>query len=124
MASTPLLPGQPILNIPKYTESTSLTYTQPLNDQYSLIARVTNSYVGPSTDTSFGYTHLSPYDIGGLRAGVKRDGLSGYVFVDNLTNKHAELSTNTTSFSWIVPSVTRVATNQPLTLGIDVSYGF
>jgi outer membrane receptor protein involved in Fe transport len=124
VASTPLTPGTPILNIPKYTESTSLIYTRPLNEHLSLLARATNSYVGPSTDTSFGYTHLSPYDIVGLRTGVKHDSLSAYLFVDNLTNKHAELSTNTTSFSWIVPSVTRVATNQPLTVGIDVSYGF
>jgi outer membrane receptor protein involved in Fe transport len=124
VASTPLLSGTPILNIPKYTESTSLTYTRPLNDQYALIARATNSYVGPSTDTSFSYTNLSPYDIVGLRAGLKRDSLSGYLFIDNLTNKHAELSTNTTSFSWIVPSVTRVATNQPMTFGVDFTYSF
>jgi iron complex outermembrane receptor protein len=124
VAATPLLPGTPILNIPKYTESTSLTYSQPLSDHYSLTARATNSYVGPSTDTSFAYTHLSPYNIVGLRAGVKRDALSGYLFVDNLTDKHAELSTNTTSIAWIVPSVTRVATNQPRTIGVDLSYGF
>jgi len=124
VASTPLLPGQAILNIPRFTESTSLTYTQPLNGQYTLIGRATNSYVGPSTDTSFSYTHLSPYNLIGLRAGIEHDALSGYLFIDNLTNKHAELSTNTTSLSWIVPSVTRVATNQPLTFGVDVTYGF
>jgi outer membrane receptor protein involved in Fe transport len=80
--------------------------------------------VGPATDTSFSYTHLSPYNLVGLRAGIERDALSAYLFIDNLTNKHAELSTNTTSLSWIVPSVTRVATNQPLTAGIDVTYSF
>jgi len=124
VSATPLLPGQAILNIPRFTESTSLTYTKPLNGQYTLVARATNSYVGPSTDTSFSYTHLSPYDLIGLRAGIERDTLSVYLFIDNLTDKHAELSTNTTSLSWIVPSVTRVATNQPLTGGIDVTYTF
>ncbi len=124
VSSTPLMSGTPILNIPKYTAGTSLTYTHPLDDEYSLIARITNSYVGPSTDTSFSYVNLEPYDIVGFRVGVEGSSLSAYFFVDNLTNKHAELSTNTTSFSWIVPSVTRVATNQPLTLGIDVSYRF
>jgi outer membrane receptor protein involved in Fe transport len=124
VATTPLAVGTPILNIPKYTESTSLTYTHVIDDTLSFVARATNSYVGPSTDTSFTYVDLDPYDIVGLRAGLEGDSWSGYLFIDNLTNKQAELTTNTTSFSWIVPSATRVATNQPRTFGIDLSYRF
>jgi iron complex outermembrane recepter protein len=124
VSTTPLAPGTPITNIPKYTESTSLTYTRPVSDNYSLVLRASNSLVGPVTDTSFTFTRLSPYDLVALRAGLKSDHLSGYLFVDNLTNKIAELSTNTTTFSWIVPSITRVATNRPRTIGIDLSYRF
>jgi outer membrane receptor protein involved in Fe transport len=124
VATTALTPGTPILNIPNYTESASLTYTHPISDQYSVMARITNSYIGPSTDTSFTYVHLDPYDIIGIRTGLEGENWSGYFFIDNLTNKHAELSTNTTSFSWIVPSVTRVATNQPRTFGVDLNYRF
>jgi outer membrane receptor protein involved in Fe transport len=124
VSTTALTVGTPILNIPKYTESTSLTYDHPINDQYRWVSRIANSYVGPSTDTSFAYVHLSPYDLASVRTGIDAARWTAFLFVDNLSNKHAELSTNTTSFSWIVPSVTRVATNQPRTFGIDVGMRF
>jgi hypothetical protein len=50
--------------------------------------------------------------------------LSGYLFADNVTNKHAELGINTTGFSWTIPSLERVVTNQPRTIGVDVKYDF
>jgi len=124
VSTTALTVGTPILNIPKYTESTSLTYSHPLNEEYKWVTRIANSYVGPSTDTSFTYIHLSPYNLTTARTGVDVEHWSAYFFIDNLANKVAQLSTNTTSFSWIIPSVTRVATNQPRTFGIDVSYRF
>jgi hypothetical protein len=46
------------------------------------------------------------------------------VFADNLTNKHAELGINTTGFSWTIPSLVRVVTNQPRTVGVDLRYKF
>ena len=124
VSTTALTVGTPILNIPKYTESTSLTYAHPLNDNYKWVTRLANSYVGPSTDTSFTYVHLSPYDLASARTGIDTERWSAYFFIDNLSNKHAALTTNTTSFSWIIPSMTRVATNQPRTFGIDFSYHF
>ncbi len=123
-ADPALVKGTPILNIPKYTESTSLTYRRPVTDAYEFIGRISNSYVGPSTDISYTYKQLEPYDIVGVRAGLVGPHWSGFLFVDNLTNKHAELSINTTSFSWVTPSVTRVATNLPLTAGVEIAYKF
>jgi outer membrane receptor protein involved in Fe transport len=123
-ADAALVPGTPILNIPKYTESTSLTYRRPFNDDYQFMARISNSYVGPSTDISFGYVPLAPYDLVNFRTGLEGSHWSGYFFIDNLTNKHAELSVNTTSFSWVIPSLTRVATNLPLTAGVNLAYKF
>jgi len=123
-ADPALVDGTPILNIPKYTESTALTYRTPFNDDYQYMARISNSYVGPSTDISFGYIHLAPYDLVNFRTGLEGSHWSGYFFIDNLTNKHAELSVNTTSFSWVIPSLTRVATNLPLTIRVNVAYKF
>jgi len=31
---------------------------------------------------------------------------------------------NTTAFAWTIPSVERVVTNQPRTIGVDVHYNF
>ena len=123
-ASPTLVSGTPILNVPTYTESTALTYTTPLSERYDFVARVTNAYVGPSTDISYGYVNLPAYDLVGLRGGVVGDSWSANLFIDNLTNKHAALSVNTTAFDWIIPSLTRVATNQPMTIGLDVNYRF
>ena len=119
-----LASGLPILNIPKYTETTSLTYTTPVSDAYKFMARVNNSYVGESTDIEYTYATLPAYDLVGLRFGLISDKLSGYVFADNLTDKRAELGINTTGFSWTIPSLERAVTNHPRTVGLDIKYNF
>jgi hypothetical protein len=53
VSTTALTVDTPILNIPKYTESGALSYTYPVNQDYSVIVRLTNSYIGPATDSSF-----------------------------------------------------------------------
>ncbi len=85
----------------------------------TFVARATNSYVGPSTDTSFSYTNLQPYDLVSIRGGVEADAWSAYFFVNNLTNKIAELSTNTTSF--LVDSCRRSPVSRPISRGHSVS---
>jgi hypothetical protein len=123
-ADSAFVPGLPILNIPKYTETTSLTYLTPVSANYKFMARVNNSYVGQSTDVDYIYETLSSYDLVGLRFGLVSDRLSGYLFADNLTDKRAELGINTTGFSWTIPSLVRVPTNQPRTIGVDLKYKF
>jgi outer membrane receptor protein involved in Fe transport len=117
-------PGLPILNIPKYTETAALTYLTPVSTSVKFMARVNNSLVGPSTDVQFNYATLPSYDLVGLRLGLVGEHLSGFLFSDNLTDKRAELGINTTGFSWTTPSLERIATNQPRTIGVDVTYKF
>jgi outer membrane receptor protein involved in Fe transport len=124
VSTTALTVGTPILNIPKYTGNASLTYTQPVSDDVAIVSRVSDSYVGPATDISFAYVPLASYNLVGARMGVDASRWSAFVFVDNATNSHARLTTNTTSFSWVIPSVTRISTNQPRTFGLDASYRF
>ncbi|HUN24758.1 MAG TPA: TonB-dependent receptor [Steroidobacteraceae bacterium] len=123
-ADPSLVPGLAILNIPKYTETTSLTYTKPLFGDVSFTGRLSNSYVGPETDIEYTYATLPPYDLIGLRFGLTGKRLSGYLFADNLTDKRADLGINTTAFAWTIPSVERVVTNQPRTIGVDLTYSF
>ena len=84
--------GTPILNVPKYTESASVTYTRPLSAQMRLVSRLSNSYVGPATDIAYTYETLSPYNLVAARIGLATDKWSAFLFGDNLANKHAELS--------------------------------
>jgi iron complex outermembrane recepter protein len=123
-ADPALVQGLPILNIPKYTANAALAYVHPINADYDFTARVMDSYVGHSLDVAFSYQELSAYNIVTLRLGAVSKGLSGYFFVDNLTDERAALSVNTTSLSWVSPSTTRVSTNQPRTIGIEASYKF
>jgi outer membrane receptor protein involved in Fe transport len=117
-------PGLGLLNVPKYTETTSLTYTKPISSNLKFMARVNNSYVGEATDIDFTYGTLPPYDLLGLRFGLIGERLEGFLFADNLTDKRAQLGINTTGFSYTIASLIRVATNQPRTIGVDLKYRF
>jgi outer membrane receptor protein involved in Fe transport len=123
-ADPALVPGFPILNIPKYTANAALMYVHSINADYDFTARLMDSYVGSSKDVSFTYQELPAYNIVNLRLGAVSKGLAGYFFVDNLTNERAALSVNTTSLSWVNPAITRVSTNQPRTIGIEAKYKF
>lgn len=46
------------------------------------------------------------------------------LFVDNLTNKVAVLTTNNRQFQFNIPQLTRIATNQPRTFGTEINYKF
>jgi len=70
------------------------------------------------------YTQLPGYSLTNIRAGIQsRDHWSATLFVNNLTNKHAQLEA---LFVENEPSAAynRIITNQPLTAGIDLTYRF
>jgi iron complex outermembrane recepter protein len=123
-ADPSLVPGLPILNIPKYTETTSIDYTRPVFDGYNFTGRLSNSFVGSETDIEYTYATLPSYNLVDLRFGLVGGRLSAYLFGNNLGDKRAELGINTTAFAWTIPSVERVVTNQPRTIGIDINYKF
>src|SRR3984957_9035022 len=110
----------------------SLNYSRPLGDSYTFTARLENSYTGPRYSIFFSnpyeftgtYRQLPGYDLINVRAGVKfLDKWSAAAFVNNLTNKHAQLESMFTE-NEPQPSFTRIETNQPLTAGVDLTYRF
>jgi outer membrane receptor protein involved in Fe transport len=123
-ADTALVPGINILNIPKYTQTASLNYAQRAFGDFDFTARLSNSLVGPMTDIQYTYATLPSYNLLALRFGLVSKQLSAYLFGENLTDKRAALGINTTAFAWTTPSVVRVVTNQPRTIGIDLNYKF
>jgi outer membrane receptor protein involved in Fe transport len=118
-----IVSGERLLDVPQFTANTSISYRQPLNEQLTMVARVTNSYVDSIQDITFTRNTLPPYDLVGMRAGVDAGHWSAYLFADNLTNKRALLS-DTGALSANISILQRIATNQPRTIGLDLSIRF
>lgn len=115
----------PILNVPKDAASLSLIYSTEVFSNYQLTGRVSDSYVGPAFDQAYAFAiPLPSYNIANARLGIGNGKWNATLFVDNLTNKIAELSTNNTQFQFNVPQLVRVSTNQPRTFGTEINYRF
>jgi iron complex outermembrane recepter protein len=110
----------------------ALNYFKPLNSSYAFTARLESSYTGPRYSIFFSnpyeftgtYRQLPGYDLVNVRAGIKcRETWTATLFVNNVTNKHAQLESMFTE-NEPQPDFTRIETNQPLTGGIDLTYHF
>src|SRR5579862_8907731 len=98
----------PILNVPKDAASLAILYTTPVFNGYQLTARLDDTYVGSSYDASFYFgIPLPSYNIASARVGLAGDKWSVHLFVDNLTNKVAEITANNTSFQVNIPGLVR-----------------
>jgi outer membrane receptor protein involved in Fe transport len=114
----PLAAGTRINNIPKYTADVSLNYDTQLTQAYKLHGRLAEAYVGPVTDVAYYREVLGPYGLMDFRLGVGKEPWTASLFGTNLTNKHAALTIDNTVFAWQQPTITRVSTNQPRTIGL------
>jgi outer membrane receptor protein involved in Fe transport len=121
---TGITDGTRVLNIPKQTASAAMIYDHRVNDTTDWVSRATDSFVGNQADIAFYPTVDPSYNLIDFRSGLVASKWSAYLFGDNLTNKHAVLTSNNTAFSWNTPAVTRVTTNQPRTIGIDLMRKF
>lgn len=116
--------GDRVQNVPNVTDTTSISYTRPVTADYDLVLRATNVYTGNSTDPSFTpITQVPSRDLVNIRAGLSsHNRMSVFFFVDNLTDKRAYIADPEEIFVF-VPSINRVTTNQPRTIGVQLSYG-
>jgi len=115
-------PGQPLLNIPKYTGAASLAYEHPIFHEATLTARVSEAVVGPQWDVAYAEEQLPSYALTALRVGVGRGQWAATLFVDNLTNKLAVQTINNTFFTGNIPDLIRGTVNQPRTIGVKLDY--
>jgi iron complex outermembrane receptor protein len=120
----PVYSGQRITNIPKYTGDLALSYESELPQNYQFKFRVAESYVGPVQDTAYYRENLGPYGLLDFRTGVGKDAWQVSLFGTNMTNKHAALTIDNTVFAWQQPTITRVSTNQPRTVGLGFETKF
>jgi outer membrane receptor protein involved in Fe transport len=114
----PITPGTRVTSIPKYTGNLAVSYETMLPKDYKMTARVAESYVGPVYDTAFYAETLGSYGLMDFRMGVGKEDWTTSLFGTNLTNKHAGLTIDNTVFAWQQPTITRVSTNQPRTIGL------
>jgi outer membrane receptor protein involved in Fe transport len=114
----PISSGERVTSIPKYTGNLAVSYETMLAQDYKLTARVAESYVGPVFDTAYYAETLGSYGLMDFRLGVGKEAWTASLFGTNLTNKHAGLTIDNTVFAWQQPTITRVSTNQPRTIGI------
>ncbi len=107
-----------------------LSYMKGIGSRYTFTAQVESSYTGSHYSLAFGngfetngqYIKLPGYDITNLRIGLQSDdGWTAALFVNNLTNTHAQLE-NLFQLNEASSAFNRVVTNQPLTAGVDLTY--
>jgi iron complex outermembrane receptor protein len=117
-----IVAGQPLLDAPRWTLSTSLKYQHPLG-RYTFVAEGQNSYQSQSYDLSYQLNRLPGRDLTNLRSGLEGDKWSVYAFANNVLNRHYALE-NLNLLTFTGPDYNRVATNQPLTAGLEVEVRF
>ena len=122
--STPGTDPSRIVNVPRYTGVVSLEYQAQLSQDLNGLFRISDSIVGPIEDISYVRETLPSHAFLDARAGVTRGSWGAYVFATNLTNKIAALTIDNTTFAWQQPTIIRVSTNQPRTIGLDFQYKF
>jgi len=122
LAAAGIVDGQPLLNAPHWTANSVLRFEQPVGDR-NLVFQLRNAYASSSYDLSYQINQLPSRDTMGLRVGLDTKHWSAYLFADNVLNQHQRLE-NINLLSYTAPPYNRVATNQPLTVGLTVEVGF
>ena len=111
--------------MPKETANLSLVYSTQFANGYKFSARAVDSFIGTTVDEAFYFgIRLPPYDLVNLRASLAGERWQAALFITNVTDKVAEISSNNTSFQFNTPAVIRYSTNQPRTFGTQFDYRF
>lgn len=116
--------GDVIQGVPNWTVAASGEYIYPLTSDMEGILRADFNYYGRSFSTNNGDQRLRPsWNALNLRAGVILEAWEITLFVDNVTNEHANLA-DSRSIAAETPTRPRIVTNRPRTIGIDVRTRF
>lgn len=118
--------GSPVYDVPNWTGNTSLTYTKPINSDWTFVGSADYSYMGRSYSGNNDPTNpreRGSYRLIDMRLAVEH-GIMQYALVGkNLTNDIANLGDNR-SLAAETPGRPRLAINQPRTIGIEVRASF
>jgi hypothetical protein len=111
--------------VPKEEATLQLVYTTSVLGNYKLTARAVDSFVGSAVDEAYYFgISIPPYNIVNARVTLAGDKWVAALFINNLTDRITEISSNNTSFQFNVPQVIRYSTSQPRTAGAQIDYHF
>ncbi len=116
--------GDYVQGVPNWTVAASGEYIFPMSNEMDGIIRADFNHYGRSFSSNNGEQRERPaWTALNVRAGVIRDSWEITLFVDNLTNEHANLA-DSRSIAAETPGRQRIVTNRPRTIGIDVRTRF
>jgi outer membrane receptor protein involved in Fe transport len=125
--------GDRIPQVARESFEIGVNYTQPVFTGAEAFGHLDYRVVGDAWSTNNSVTdpttgHVIPlirpaYHMADLRAGLRNGPAEYALFVKNLTNEVVNLS-DTAAVSFPAPGITRVAVNQPRTIGVEVRYRF
>ena len=120
--------GQLLPDVPKWSGGSNISYSRDLGDSYQFTFRIDHTYVGKRVGlasyqgvVNSSRAPLAGYNLFNLRTGINaKAGWSVALFANNLTNRRAYLE-NAAQLGLPNASYNRVVTNQPRTIGLDLS---
>ncbi len=119
-----ITPGTRVINVPKYEAAAGIDYQAAVTDSINSIFFVSLTMTGNSEDQAAYRQVLPSHNNLDARFTLAGNVWSAALFGTNLTNKLAALTIDNTVFAWQTYAITRVSTNQPRTVGVDVQYKF
>lgn len=123
-------PIHKLSDVSPVTANVNLEFSRELGTKYTMTARLDAAYVAARYSIAFPYgaslngeyIQLPSYALTNIRAGIQSSsGWGAALFANNLFNKQAQLES---LWQETLPSASfnRIITNQPLTVGIDLTY--
>jgi outer membrane receptor protein involved in Fe transport len=127
----PVQIGDPLLNTPRWAYAASADYTRPLTQDFEFTGHLDYSYSGWTAavfDKTSPFYRRPSYNLVNLTLGLRNlpQRWQAKLFVDNLTNKHADTGVfaSNTGNNVLPPDVKEIGLNRPRTVGIRVEYKF
>jgi iron complex outermembrane receptor protein len=116
--------GDKLPGVPTWNASSSLRYSAALDEDYSLLARLSAVYVGRYEATGSRTESFGGYAMVNVRLGVQASaGWDASFFVQNLTNRAGRVGFQKT-LSAYSPGTDRIVLERPRSVGAELSYRF
>ena len=114
--------GQSLEYAPKWMGSFSVEYSREIAAEFSAYLRAsvnTTTHQDTSYNIQSPFFNMPGYTLANLKLGAKRGRWQGALFVNNLFDKHAEMSLYN-AYGFNTPTTQPEGLNRPRTVGLDV----